>query len=141
MPGMSPWPHRQRAFRRGAAAAELALLLPPLLSVVLGCVDFGRFAYTYISVTNAARAGASYAIMNNFSASTSVTWNNNVVASAQAESSLSGVTVPSPTVTTDANGLKRVRVSASYQFSTLMPWPGLPNAMTVGRTVEMRLIR
>jgi Flp pilus assembly protein TadG len=44
--------------RRGAAAAELAMILPLMLILVLGCVDFGRFAYSYIAVTNAARAGA-----------------------------------------------------------------------------------
>ena len=36
--------------RRGAAAAELAILLPVLVTIVLGCVDFGRFVYNYIAV-------------------------------------------------------------------------------------------
>src|SRR6516165_8835479 len=50
--------------RRGATAAEMALILPLFVMLILGCVDFGRFAYTYIAVSNAARAGASWAMMN-----------------------------------------------------------------------------
>jgi hypothetical protein len=48
----------RRRRRRGAAAVELALILPVFLLLLLGCHDFGRFAYTFIAVTNAARAGA-----------------------------------------------------------------------------------
>ena len=44
--------------RSGAVAVELALILPLLVLIVLGAVDFGRFANTYIAVTNACRAGA-----------------------------------------------------------------------------------
>jgi Flp pilus assembly protein TadG len=43
--------------RRGASATELAIILPLFITIVLSCVDFGRFAYTYIAVSNAARAG------------------------------------------------------------------------------------
>src|SRR5262249_30660371 len=44
--------------RRGMAAVELAMCATVLTGIVLGATDFGRFAYTYIAVTNAARAGA-----------------------------------------------------------------------------------
>ena len=30
------------------------------MTLLLGAVDFGRFAYNYIAVTNAARAGAAF---------------------------------------------------------------------------------
>lgn len=134
--------HRPNRDRRGAVSAELALVTSlVLLPITLGCADLGRFAYAYISVTNAARAGGSYAIMNNYTTSTLSAWNSAVASAAQAESSLAGVTVPSPTVTTDANGLRRVRVSASYQFRTLVNWPGIPSSLTLGRTVELRMIR
>src|SRR5690242_21582132 len=56
--------------RCGAAAVEFALILPLLVTLVLASVDFGQFAYNYIAVTNAARAGASYGIMNNYTNST-----------------------------------------------------------------------
>ena len=48
---------------RGAAAVELAIVLPVLLLVIGGIVDFGRFFYTQIQVTNAAREGARVAVV------------------------------------------------------------------------------
>jgi Flp pilus assembly protein TadG len=50
---------RVRRFRqRGAAAVEFALVLPVLLLIVLGTVDWGWFFYVSQVVTNAAREGA-----------------------------------------------------------------------------------
>ncbi len=137
--------------RRGAAATELALILPVMMMIALGCVDFGRFAYDLIAVTNAARAGAAYGIMNNYSPTTLAAWKASVVAAAKAE--IAGqdgysaanltVTVPDPTV--DANRMRRVNVTVSYQFRTIVNWnwPGLgiPRDSTLTRSVSLRLIR
>jgi Flp pilus assembly protein TadG len=56
-PGKS---HRHRSIGRqaGAAAVELALVLPILLLLVFGIVDFGRAYNAKISLTQAAREGA-----------------------------------------------------------------------------------
>ena len=43
---------------RGAAAVEFALLLPLLLLIVFGIVDFGRAINAQITLTQAAREGA-----------------------------------------------------------------------------------
>jgi len=43
---------------RGAAAVEFALLLPLLLLIVLGIIDFGRLLNAQITLTQAAREGA-----------------------------------------------------------------------------------
>lgn len=52
-------PSRIRAARdRGAAAVEFALVLPVLLLLVLGSIDWGYFFYVQQVVTNAAREGA-----------------------------------------------------------------------------------
>jgi Flp pilus assembly protein TadG len=42
---------------RGAAAVEFAILLPLLLLLVLGTIEFGRFYNAQIVLTNAARDG------------------------------------------------------------------------------------
>lgn len=50
---------RRRAARdRGAAAVEAALVLPLLLMLVFGIIDFGRMLNAQITVTEAAREGA-----------------------------------------------------------------------------------
>jgi Flp pilus assembly protein TadG len=43
---------------RGAAAVEFALVLPLLLLLVFGIIDFGRMLNAQITVTEAAREGA-----------------------------------------------------------------------------------
>lgn len=47
---------------KGSNLIELALLLPLLLSLFVGVVDFGRAYHTYITMINAAREGARYAV-------------------------------------------------------------------------------
>jgi hypothetical protein len=53
---------RQRTLRAGQEAGqtlvEFALVLPILLVMIFGLVDFGRAFYTWLLVTNAAREGA-----------------------------------------------------------------------------------
>ncbi|MHB1295729.1 MAG: TadE/TadG family type IV pilus assembly protein [Anaerolineae bacterium] len=45
----------------GANVAEFALVLPLLLFLLVGVIDFGRAFYSYIAITNASREGARYA--------------------------------------------------------------------------------
>lgn len=49
---------RRKARQRGAAAVEFALVLPFLLMVVLGAIDWGWYFFVREVVTNAAREGA-----------------------------------------------------------------------------------
>jgi Flp pilus assembly protein TadG len=48
---------------RGAAAVELALVLPLLLLLVFGIIDFGRALNAQIEITSAAREGARWAAL------------------------------------------------------------------------------
>jgi Flp pilus assembly protein TadG len=132
--------------RRGATAAELALILPLLVTVVLGCVDFGRFLYYYVGVVNSARAAAAYAIMNNYASSTQSTWTTGVNAAGGAEmNGMTGYDSTKLTITIvsarDANGLYRATVTASYPFKTIAQWPSVPKSMTMTKTVVMRSVR
>ena len=49
---------RRSQSQRGASAVEFALVLPLLLFIVFGIIDFGWLFYVDIQVTNAAREGA-----------------------------------------------------------------------------------
>lgn len=45
---------------RGQSMIELALLLPMMLLILIGVIEFGRAAYFYLEVADAAKAGAQY---------------------------------------------------------------------------------
>jgi len=100
---------------RGAVAVEFALLLPLLLLIVFGVIDFGRAINAQITLTQAAREGARLA---SFGYSTSA-----VTSRAQsAATGLSGVTV---TVTSSCpsgagSGVDAV-VQVSYVYSFITP--------------------
>jgi Flp pilus assembly protein TadG len=54
---------------RGAAAVEFALLLPLLLLIVFGLIDFGRALNAQITLTQAAREGARLDALGSYSTS------------------------------------------------------------------------
>ena len=61
---MNRRPSGSDARDRGAAAVEFALLLPVLLLIVFGIIDFGRALNAQITLTQAAREGARLAALN-----------------------------------------------------------------------------
>jgi Flp pilus assembly protein TadG len=133
--------------------------LPLLVTIVLGAVDFGRFAYNYIALTNVARAGAEYAMMTNYSPTTQSTWVTGITTVARQEMTgqtgynSANLTVSSPSisgstlsgVTVEANGLRRVQVTVRYPFNTIVNWNfgifHIPNTLTMQKSVVVRMIR
>jgi Flp pilus assembly protein TadG len=97
---------------RGAVAVEFALLLPVLLLLVFGLVDFGRALNAQITLTQAAREGVRLAALGQ----------PNVISRTQAAATgLSPVTV---TVTSCAAGAGlgvNAVVQTSYSFSFITP--------------------
>jgi Flp pilus assembly protein TadG len=128
------------------AAVEFAVILPLLVTLVLGCIDFGRFPHTYMAVTNAARAGAWTGIIRSYSVAT---WPALQTAVRQAveeemanlgnyDASLLTVTT---TTTVDSDGARRLSVEVGYTFRTLITWPGIPATMNLKRVVVLPFIR
>ncbi len=146
--------------RRGASAVELAIILPLFITIVLGCVDFARFAYTYIALTNAVRAGAAWAMLNPPSSFTSppAAWQTSIQTACGATSNQTGemslqpgfqwasLTVPTVVPVLNADGTTyRFTVNASYPFTTIVTWNivsyGIPDSITLSQQVTMRFIR
>jgi Flp pilus assembly protein TadG len=50
---------------KGQSLVEYVLVLPVIFLLIVNVVNFGGFFYAWITVSNAARAGADYAIMGN----------------------------------------------------------------------------
>ncbi len=156
------WKLRRYHRRRGASATELAIILPLFVTIVLGCVDFGRFGYTYIAVSNAARAGAAYAMMNRPASYTSppAGWQTsiqNAVSNemfqenyhATSKSSNLTVTPGTPPFAVTSNGdtptTYRFTVKATYPFTTIVTWNvsgyGIPHSFNLTQQVTMHFIR
>lgn len=72
---------------RGAVAVEFALVLPALLLLVLGIIDFGRVFDAQQTLTFAARSGARVMVLQNSTSS--------AIAAAQNASSTLGALPPS----------------------------------------------
>lgn len=142
-----------RLSRRGSATLEFAILLPLLLTIAVLAIDYGRFAYHSIGLTNAARAGAGWAIEHPVAPATKADWDAEVRRVIVNELTGNGwfnsgsLTTPAPTVTgPDANGHYRISVSASYPFQKVLPFnlpflPGYSSDITLGDTIVMRAIR
>lgn len=52
------WFHDFRKTQRGQAVVEMALVLPILIMLIFGIIEFGRILNTYMIVTNLSREGA-----------------------------------------------------------------------------------
>ena len=136
--------HRPLA-RRAVAAAELAVVLPLLVILIGGCIDFGRFSHVNITVTNAARAGAEFGGTHSCTAATYTLWEQQVRQAVVDE--MAGLNRFDPaqltvTITRVTGGEHpRVEVDVSYPFQTVGDWPGLPKQLTLRRVVSMPTTR
>ncbi len=101
---------------RGSVAVEFALLLPVLLLIIFGLIDFGRAINAQITLTQAAREGARLA---------SLGYSSSAVQTRAQNAALPGlnpvtVTVSSSCPSGAGTGVDAV-VQTSYQFSFITP--------------------
>lgn len=126
---------------RGAVAAEFAILLPVLLLIVFGTIEFGMMMYGREVVTNATREGARYGIVAQVPAVTS----GQMITQASAYLTGTGVNPTSVTFSAPAccgaTGTP-VTLSAIYRYPWLIPYIptmlGLPSPFPISITTTMR---
>ena len=119
-------------------------MAPVLIILMLGVIDFGRVYFAYVSVTNGARTGADYAAANcNPSCEQDdLAGIRDAVVAETTELLSTSSTNPDVSVSIGyslGSGNSHVDVTVSYTFTTIFPWPGLPNSMNVERTVTARV--
>jgi Flp pilus assembly protein TadG len=134
-----------RTRERGAAAVEFALLLPLLVAMLMGMIDFGMAVNAQAIIANAAREGARAASFNVDSTAT-----QNVVLSAT--STLLG-TAPTVAMTcstmadlsttincSSAVAGNVVKVSVTYRYNWISPGIlGLPGYTDMTAISQMRI--
>jgi Flp pilus assembly protein TadG len=128
-----------RAARRGAAAAELAVIVAPVLAFVLVAgTDFARVFYSYLTITSCARNGALYGCQGTTCSTDTTGIQTWALKDVSGLSSTPGV---SSSTGTDADGKPYVAVTVTYTFTTLVTYPGIPHTMNLSRTAQMRVVQ
>lgn len=132
--------------RSGAAATELALALPVLITFCIGTVDLGRAWYMAITVNAAARLGAEQGATGNFTPVTQQKMIDNAKSAAFSELSLLPDYVAADStvqvnITAESSTSHRITVTCSYPFRCILQWPGIPDPIVVQSSVTMRRFR
>ncbi len=130
--------HAPRAGQRGAAAVEMALVLPLFLIIVFGIMEFGVILFDKAMVTNASREGARRGVVFGYPDRPSDEEIENVALDyCQTHLvSLGGGTGPTASVTragTGAGDSLTVTVTYDYNFLVL---PGFMTALTGPLTLQ-----
>jgi len=81
----------QHKWQKGQSLLEMVLILPLLLVLIIGAVEFGRLFYTKIVITNAAREGAYYLATHPSDYDGATGTAPNTVIAAQLEANNSGI--------------------------------------------------
>lgn len=110
---------RVRRGEQGAVAVEFALLLPVLVLLVFGIIDFGRVFNAQISVTQAAREGARLAALANPNACDRTA----AAATGLSLTCAGNVTITACSSTADQTNDAQVRVH--YAITGLILFPGI----------------
>lgn len=126
---------RRAGRRRGAAVAELAILLPLIVFMFGIGFDFARVFYYSQVIETCAKNGAIYA-------ADPQSYSHNLYSTLTAAATADAPDLsPAPTVTSatgnDADGNAYVAVTVTWQFNTIMQYAAIPN-VSISRTVKMR---
>ena len=137
---------------RGTAAIEFAIVGPMLVVMMVCTVDLGAGMFRKMQVQNAAQAGAMYAALHGFTASSI----SNAVTSASGFSGVSASPAPSQfcgcasnsgvtsiTCTSTCSGGSTpgtyVTVSAQGVYTTILPYPMVPESFTLTSQSTVRI--
>jgi Flp pilus assembly protein TadG len=140
-------PPATRRSQRGQSLVELTLALPVIVLLAVGLFDAGRAVIDYTTLTNAARAGARVAIVNQSNdASCATVRTFKCVAADQAVAmGISAASIPDLSLTgshCDVSGTCAVTVTVSHPIRMVTPLVGeLVGPLTLSASATMPLER
>jgi hypothetical protein len=127
--------------RPGAAAVELAILLPLLLFCSMAVFDFSRVAYVQVTLQNCARNGALYEFYKASSYSMPSNWTSLSSAVTADEFGLTvTATAATPSPPLVSNNYVTVTATATFTPVTvgvLKGFPSIPSSITLSQTATM----
>ncbi len=131
--------------RRGAATLEFAIVLPVLVLLLTGIMEFGRVALLAIPIAEAARTGAMYGAMNPPDAVNPNNWAQQC--ELRAREVLANQTGINPSLVTvqctyaTGSPLNRSTVQVGYPFTLMIGWSPAPSSLVIQRTAVFPVIR
>lgn len=143
-----------RALRRsdaGSALAEMAVIAPLLLLLLIGLVEVGRYAHYSILVASAARAGVQYGAQNLVTAADLAGMQTAALNDGQNDASLRSTasqfckcadgtaSTCLPTDCAASHRLVYVQVDAFGTFQSLLHYPGIRGAQALTARAIMRV--
>ena len=136
----------------GNIAIEFALVAPILLLVLVGTVDFGLACYYRMATQHAAQIGAEHAALHGFDAAAIGTAMRNATAvgtvaanppPAQSCGCVSGIgfagQVCGTTCPDGGTAGNYVTVTAELVYTTILPYPGIPESFTFSEASFIRV--
>jgi uncharacterized protein (UPF0333 family) len=141
---MAIW-NRLKQETRGTIAVEFALILPVLILIAIGAVDYGRAMTARSQLDAAARAGLQVLVRN---------MNDTTGAQTAAQSMADGATVTTTLVCRCPNGAavactggtcaigvpnRIATIDVARSFTMLVPWPSLEDPISLEATAVGRL--
>jgi Flp pilus assembly protein TadG len=139
-----------RSVDKGQALAEVAVIVPLLVLLLIGLIEVGRYANFSILVSNAARAGVQYGAQNLVTAADNAAMQNAATADAQ---NLAGLTATAthfckcsdgsastcqPADCASSHRLVYVQVDTAGTFASLLNFGGIVPSLTIRGHAVMR---
>jgi Flp pilus assembly protein TadG len=147
---------RQQCWHRlweddGSQLVELALVLPLLLLILAGSIDFGRAYFVAIKVSSAAEAGATYGLQNptdttgmNAAATLDSPDLPNLTSTAtygtECSDGTSAVALSGTPPTCSVNVVGYVEVDTTSVYKPILIYPGIQSLFTITGKARMRIL-
>lgn len=119
----------------GAAAVEFALILPVLLMLVGGVIDFGNMYYNQILMSNAARDGARLIASNPATGGWSTTYIQTRISNSASPLSVNSAATSWNCGTSGATVTVTVTRTTPFKWTILGFLPALPTPTLTGKAV------
>ena len=131
--------------RRGAVTLEFALVVPVLVLLLTGILEFGRIGLLGVPIAEAARAGAMYGAMNPPDSLNPNDWSQQCELRAREvlanQAGINSSLVQVQCTYTTASPVNRATVQVQYPFTLLTGWTPSPTSLVIQRTAVLPAIR